>query len=393
MKRRTSARQWLLAPIVLLAAPALLWFGAQAHLRMACMVDDTPYLMLCPAPGSDDDARAQLRERIARDPGDSEAWVQLLMAENAEQSQAAFSGALALAPTDPDVLTRHAAAALQAGQLPQAVDLLIDNVRYRSNGASAEVLAHLLGTPEGMTLLRPHLDTADQWLPLVLNAMGRAKTPAPLALALVTQVQEKGRLSDAALHEYMHALKAGGYWVDAWGLWLAKRKGPVPLLDNGSFDDPFEQDGFGWEAALDPPSRAGVLMEQQPVAHRGLVLDLEFTGRPFRTPVLRQFVFAGPGSYRLQGAYMASKFRSEQGLVWSVVCTAGHKSVAGRSEPLQDTDGAWSQVELQFTIPPDCGPMASVQLEPAASFEANTGMRGEVALDAYTLTHAAPDER
>jgi hypothetical protein len=178
--------------------------------------------------------------------------------------------------------------------------------------------------------------------------------------------------------------------VDAYGLWLASRKDPVPLLYNGSFDDPFEPDGFDWEFNLEPRSRAGVVMEQQVLARRGMVLDLEFTGRSFHSPLLRQYVFSAPGAYRLQGEYMAAKFRSDQGLVWSVVCSAGRQPVAGRSAPLQDTGGIWKKVELQFTIPPDCGPVASVQLQPADPLEATIGMRGEVVLDAYSLTHALP---
>jgi hypothetical protein len=354
------------------------------------MVMDTPYLPLCSAPASPEDLQAQLRERIERDPGDSEAWVQLLVAVGPQQMQGPLAGAVALAPGDPDVLTRHALAALEAGKLPEAVRLLIDNIRYRSNWASAQALARILAAPAGINLLRPYLGTAHEWLPSVVAAMGPVKTPPPLAMPLILQAQEKGQFPDGAWRGYMRTLKTGGYWVDAYGLWLASRKDPVPLLYNGSFDDPFEQDGFDWEFNLQPRSRAGVLMEQQVLARRGMVLDLEFTGRSFQTPILRQYVFAAPGGYRFQGEYMASKFRSDQGLVWSVVCSAGRRTVAGRSEPLQDTGGLWKKVELQFTIPPDCGPVASVQLEPAAPFEATSGMRGEVLLDAYSLTHALP---
>lgn len=385
-----ATRRWLLAPVVLAAAVTLFWLATRAHLRMACMILDTPYLPICPAPASPEEAAAKLRERIARNPGDSEAWVQLLVMEDPRQPEAALAGAVALAPGDPNVLTRHAAQALQAGRLPEAVSLLIDNVRYRSNGPSAKVLAQILGTTQGMDLLQPHLQSASEWLPSVMASMGPARTPPPIALPLVMQAQEKGQLPDAAWRSYMRTLKTGGYWVDAYGLWLASRKDAVPLLYNGSFDEGFEQDGFDWEFNLEARSRAGVLVEQQALARRGLVLDLEFTGRSFRTPILRQYVFAAPGGYRLQGEYMASKFRSDQGLVWSVVCTAGRKEVAGRSEPIVDTGGVWRKLEVQFTIPPDCGPVASIQLDPAAAVEASTGMRGEVVLDAYSLTHALP---
>jgi hypothetical protein len=385
-----ASRRWLLAPLALVAAAALFWGGMRAHLRMACMIMDTPYLPLCPAPASPEELRAQLRERIERDPGDSEAWVQLLVAEDPQDVKGPLAGAVALAPGDPDVLTRHALAALKTGNLPEAVRLLIDNIRFRGNGASAQALARMIQLRQGMDLLRPYVGIANQWLPRVVSEMGTVKTPAPFAMPLVLQAQEKGQFPDAAWRGYMRTLKTGGYWVDAYGLWLASRKDPVPLLYNGSFDDPFEPDGFDWEFNLEPRSRAGVVMEQQVLARRGMVLDLEFTGRSFHTPLLRQYVFSAPGAYRLQGEYMAAKFRSDQGLVWSVVCSAGRQPVAGRSAPLQDTGGIWKKVELQFTIPPDCGPVASVQLQPADPLEATIGMRGEVVLDAYSLTHALP---
>lgn len=383
-------RRWLLTPLAVAAAILLFWAGARAHLRMACMVSDTPYLQLCPDPSDLKLIQADMRERIRRDPGDSEAWVRLLDAQEPAQAQGALRGATALAPGDPVVLNRHAAAALLAGNLREAVPVLIDNVRYRSSAPSAVVLAQILGTRSGTELLRPFLGSANEWLPSVVASMGAAKVPPPFALPIVMLALDKGQFSDAAWRGYMRALKSGGYWVDAYGLWLASRKEPVPLLYNGSFDEPFESDGFDWEFSPEPRSRAGAVIEQRPWARRGMVLDLDFTGRSFPSPIVRQYVFVAAGTYRLQGEYMAAKFRSDQGLVWTVVCTAGRKMVAGRSEPLQDTGGVWRKVELQFTIPPDCGATASIQLEPAAAFEATAGMRGEVALDAYSLAPAFP---
>jgi hypothetical protein len=99
-------------------------------------------------------------------------------------------------------------------------------------------------------------------------------------------------------------------------------------------------------------------------------------------------VFAGPGAYRLRGEYMAAKLRTEEGLAWTVQCTAGRRTVAGRTQPLKDTGGVWKPLTLEFVVPPDCGVVASVQLEPAAQYEAATGMRGHVAFDAFSLTRA-----
>ena len=160
----------------------------------------------------------------------------------------------------------------------------------------------------------------------------------------------------------------------------------MPLLYNGGFDQPIAQDGFDWEFASVPRSRAGAIVQQSALARRGLVLDIDFTGRSFPATLVQQYILATPGTYRMRGEYMASKLRSEAGLAWAVVCTSGHKPVAGRSAPLQDTGGLWKPFELAFTIPPDCGAMASMQLQPAAQYEASTGLKGRISFDAFSLS-------
>src|SRR5262249_31976974 len=80
-----------------------------------------------------------------------------------------------------------------------------------------------------------------------------------------------------------------------------------------------------------------------------------FTGRSFTAPIVRQYLFLPPGGYHLQGEFMAPKLRAEEGLAWSVQCTAGRKAVLGRSTALRETGGVWKQLEFDFTVPPDSG--------------------------------------
>jgi len=257
---------------------------------------------------------------------------------------------------------------------------------------SARVLAELAATPQGVSLLRPHLATAAEWLPQVLNGAYALKLPPGDLLPLAAAAAEKNALPDEARHRYMRSLKASGQWLDAYGLWVANHKNLVPLLYNGSFDEPIEADGFDWEFAIAPRSRAGVLIEQEPLARRGLVLDIDFTGRSFNSPIVRQYLFLPPGTYHVHGEYMAPKLRSEEGLAWSVQCTAGRPRVLGSSGRLRETGGLWKPVEFDFTVPADCGPVASLQLAPAATYEATTGIKGSVSFDAFSLTRAAgPD--
>lgn len=80
---------------------------------------------------------------------------------------------------------------------------------------------------------------------------------------------------------------------------------------------------------------------------------------------------------------MTSRLRSEQGLAWFVRCIRG--GVAGRSAPMPDTGGAWLRFEFDIAVPPECGPVASLQLEPAADYEAAAGIKGHAYFDAFTL--------
>lgn len=371
-------------------AAGLLWAAASAHLERSCTVRDTPYLSLCAEPPEDIAAsRAALRQRIQDNPGDSTAWTRLLGSGEASVSDAVLRGAAAVAPYHPAVLRWRAAKAVEAGRLQDAVTLLVYLLHYRGSAEAALILGRIIAIENGVEMLRPHLHTAEHWLLPVLVTLPSLNIPHAQALPLVAAALEQGGLTDGARRWYMHSLKANGQWLDAYGLWLAYQKQPVPLLYNGGFDQAFEQDGFDWEFTPAPRSKAGVILEQVTVARRGLVLEADFTGRAFASPILRQYVFAPSGTYRLRGEYMGSKLRTDSGLTWAVVCSSGRKALAGRSEGLKDTGGVWKTLEVEFTVPPDCGPVASLQLEPATAFEATAGMKGTVAFDNFSLLRTA----
>jgi hypothetical protein len=382
----TTPRRWVLGLAGAAAAVAVLWAATSTHLQLACTVVDTPYLPLCDESSTvPEDIQAQLRDRIRRNPGDSWAWSRLMVAEDSERPTA-LRGAATLAPNNANVLRWRAAEAFENGRVDEGLRLLIQILEHRNSKEAAQIVAQLAATPEGVELLRPYLPQARQWLPKVLQAIEALKIPPGHALPLMVEALRHSTLPDAVRRRYMRLLKRDGQWVDAYGFWLAHHKQGVPLLYNGGFERAFETDGFDWEFSAVTRSRAGVLIRQHAVARRGLVLELEFTGRRFSSPILRQYIFAPAGSYRLRGEYMASKLRSEGGLAWNVVCTAVRRSASVRSSPLVDTGGLWKSVDVDITIPADCGPVASLQLEPAAAFEAAAGIKGRVELDGFSLT-------
>jgi hypothetical protein len=84
---------------------------------------------------------------------------------------------------------------------------------------------------------------------------------------------------------------------------------------------------------------------------------------------------------------MARQFRSEQGLQWVIRCAS--RPVA-TGAPVSDTGGLWRRFDLDFTVPADCGVIASLQLETASTSEAALGARGRVAFDAFDLERTGP---
>jgi hypothetical protein len=376
---------------LLAAGAAVLVFlaGTSAHLERACVVLDTPYLPLCEYNEVSAESPHALRARLASNPGDSWAWTRLLVAEQ-EESPGLLQAATLLAPNHGNVLRRRAAAAMQQGKQQESVDLLVQMLRERRSADAAKALAQLLAASDGPALLRPHLATADAWLPQVLSQMKALNLPSSLALPVVAKALEQRTMPAASRRAYMRQLKADGLWLDAYGLWLVHRKELIPLLYNGGFDQRIEPDGFDWEFSETSRSRAGVVIQQQAFARRGLVLDLDFTGRTFRRPIARQYLFVPPGSYRLRGEYMAQRLRSEAGLEWQVVCPGGQQARVDATTRLTDTGGVWKPWQMDFQVPPECGPVASLQLEPAAAYEARTGIRGRVALDSVSLVRSAP---
>jgi hypothetical protein len=213
--------------------------------------------------------------------------------------------------------------------------------------------------------------------------MRDAGQPFSAALPLVVRAQERGVLDSETVRGYVRDLKAQGAWADAYALWLSLHGNTLPALFNASFDHAFETDGFDWEVpSAGPPRRAGVVAERRRAEERGGVLELQFTGRAIQLPIVRQYLFIGPGRYRMRGDHRTHQFRMEEGLRWAVRCD---KAVVGASPALGETGGLWRRFEFEFTVPPGCPLVASLQLETAPTSDAVLGARGRVSFDAFEL--------
>lgn len=377
------------APIVLgaLAAALLAWASVAVSRARACELRESIAQRWCSpvAPGSGAQV-AELRRRIERNPGDVKAYTELALADRSAAKPRLVEVASRLAPREPNLLLHRAAAALDARDWNAAVGPLVELAENHDDPLAASSLAWLVQAGHG-SLLQGHLKPGTRWLERMVTALRNANGSISAAVPLILRARKDGVIDGQTLRAYMRDLKQAREWGDAYALWLLLNGGTASLLFNGSFERAFEAGGFDWEVA--PKSvRPAVAVERRREDDRGPVLELQFKGRAIELPMLRQDLFIGPGRYRLRGDYKARQFASGQGVVWALRCSSGggHRV----SEPLQDTAGTWQSFEFEFAIPPDCGLLASLQLETGPAEPAAGGLRGKLVLDALTLERTRP---
>jgi hypothetical protein len=358
------------------------------NIERACTVGDTPYLDFCPALSSQPQRAEALRSEISANPGDSWAYVRLAFADKANSS-GLLDAAARLAPSNATVTAMQAAQALEQQDFPTAIAPLVSLVEHGYNDKAALVLARLIVSGRWQ-LLADYVKPGTHWFERVLAQMPSAQGPFSSALPLVVLSLDRGVLTPTELMPYVRLLRTSGAWNDAYSLWVALHKGKSPTIYNAGFVQPFEEDGFDWEATAQRPiGRAGAIIGRGSDETRGPLLEIRFTGRPFAVPLIRQHLFLGPGRYRLHGDYKTVQLRMEQGLAWTVRCTAT-PTEAGRSQSLNDTSNTWHRFEFVFSVPPRCGWVASLQLEAFAPLDATLGSRGHASFDALALEKLEP---
>jgi len=418
--RALGPRLWLGAAVVLAAG---LWLGQRSldvNLQQACLSGQWPEFERCAsiagwAPGADADVievppeqAAQvwqqvrqevqrLRAHVARNPGDAWAvselvrYVDLPADVLGVDGQQLLSTATQVAPQHTLVQQQLARLALERSDWAAAVPPLVRLSRQHGDQEATRTLARMLAAadrdPALLAALRQAQQADPRWPEAALRAMPGLKLPMAPALPLVADLALAGELRVPTGLLVIRQLKAEGHWLDAHALWQRLWNRPVPLLFNGDFEQAFVRDGFDWVLADENPQRAGVRAERIGQGERGQVLRLQFTGRPLRTPLLRQDMFVPAGNYRLEGEHRSLDLRSSGGLTWVLSCANGGRELA-RSAPLEPTGRDWRSTQMAVTVPADC-PGVTLALQPAAAYEARAGLRGEVWLDNLKLLPAA----
>jgi len=402
-RMKPSTLVWLL-----LAVLTALWLGYQAlgaNLQHACREGQWPGFARCEVASPDMTQLEQvqreldrLRARVQRNPGD--AWAMAEMAhlsglpdELIGQSGAVLLEAAAqLAPNRTQVLEQQAVRALAQQDWTAAVPKLVLLATRHGDGEATRTLARLLSlAPQDsglMAALQDAREHSPEWLDKALLAMPGEKLPMAAAMSLVSTAALAGELKPATGLAVIRQLKLENRWLDAHAIWLQLWKRPLDLLFNGDFEQRFVKHGFDWEVSDENNPRAGAQVERVGRGERGQVLQLRFTGRPLRLPVVRQDLMLPPGTYRLEGDYQSTELRSEAGLVWVLTCADGARELA-RTAPLGTTGREWRTLDLRLVVPGDCRG-AILALQPQAAYEARTGLRGDMLFDRMRLSRLQP---
>jgi len=361
------------------------------NIERACTLKQWPVLPSCMHQTANAPVQLQsMRERMARNPGDSEAWIVLAVLTSPPNNysgvnhDAVLDTATQLAGEDYRVQRMQAARAIQHKLWPQTVDWLVRLVQDSHDGTAAITLASLVREPQALAAMQTQNKPGAHWLRPVLEAMPQAGVPVVFAMPLVVKALPQKGLSPETVQNLLRQLRAEGQWLEAHALWTAWLGHPVALLFNGDFEQGFIDGGFDWEVAPVPVSKAGALARQVVLSQHGGALQVVFTGRSLAVPVVRQYLVLLNQRYLLSGQFMTSKLRANEGLAWTLQCTVNGQEIT-RTPALKDTNRQWRAFKVEFEIPSGCGQAVTLQLQTFAPYEAAAGLRGQASFDDFKL--------
>ncbi len=250
-------------------------------------------------------ALVSARRAVAADPLDPAASALLggaqLMLGREHQAEQAFRVAARFGWRDAMTQAYWFEAAMQAGDLPRAVDRADALLRAHPNQAVAErVLPPLEATAAGRRALVRRMADRPQWIDGYLEVPADA-TPALIArrnATLLALAQRGTRLGCERVAGFVAQAAARGPRAAAEQVWVAHCPGarPVAGLADGEFDR-FDREAaaaFGWKAVAS--GDVGLRMVEGGAGRRSLAAR---NSAAVSRMVLRQSLALPPGAYRL----------------------------------------------------------------------------------------------
>ncbi|WP_162349295.1 tetratricopeptide repeat protein [Pseudoxanthomonas gei] len=360
---------------------ALRWDPAHAQALLALAEQQL-------AAGKLDEARGSARRLLASEPLEGRAF-RILAAAEAQQGHpdralTLYEIAARRSPRDLRArawLTEHY---LVAGNYPAAlrhIDILL-RTSPGQGSTLMPVLGQLAVDPDFAAELARVLERRPPWRVALLTTLQRAKDPRG-ADHVLAALRAAGGLDEVEFDEWIAYLIRQGRWGEAYGRWagtLELQGGALPLVYNGSFEQPVSNRGFDWRLTRVP----GVSVDFVPDRNaRGLTAHAAFRGRPAAGIGLEQPMLLAPGRYRFSARMRGDALRSERGLEWNIVCM-GAREPAAISESIEGTFG-WRALVMEVNIPFTACPGQWLRLRNPAPPGSIQQVSGEVWLDEVAI--------
>ena len=376
-----------------LALAALLWWQLYPRqLERGCWMGEWPF----EAESCNPATRAMatdfvpvepLNAHLQRNVGDSHAYLwlaQYLWKQDRPQALALLPTLQVLAPHDNRTLIMQADSSLQAGDWQRAAAALVQLVE-RGQTQARQPLAQLMADPRAQGAVLAQVQPGTRWLDGTLAAAG-ATLPADVLLPFIGQGLPLGLVSMNTLLGVVDRLKAANQWLDAYGLWVAGMGQVNEGLFNPGFDQRVSHRGFDWHWPRQTGGKQGQRISQVSAAPQpGHLLQIELTGRAAVVqPLVHQDLVLLGTHYRLSGRYMADRFRTREGVVWTVRCAQGGLPL-GQTAALKDTQRQWTFFAMELEVPPACAGAVRLQLQTAQAWEARAGLSGVLYFDGLEL--------
>ena len=328
-----------------------------------------------------------LNAHLQRNVGDSHAYLwlaQYLWKQDRPQALALLRTLEVLAPHDNRTLAMQADSGLQAGDWPRTAAALVQLVE-RGQTQARKPLVQLMADPRSQGAVLAQVQPGTRWLDGTLATAGAA-LPADALLPFIGLGLPLGLVSTPTLLAVVDRLKAAQQWLDAYGLWVAGMGQVNEGLFNPGFDQRVSHRGFDWHWPRQTGGKQGQRISQVSAAPQpGNLLQVELTGRAAVVqPLVHQDMVLLGTRYRLSGRYMADRFRTREGLVWTVRCAQGGPPL-GQTAALKDTQRQWTSFGMELEVPPACAGAVRLQLETAQAWEARAGLSGVLYFDGLEL--------
>lgn len=329
-------------------------------------------------------------ERLSRAPLDGDAFADLAVAMRALPDQNAVLEMHEIAsrrdPRDLRIRAWLVNHFLRVGAYPAALEHLdvILRLSPEIRPTLTQMMAGWADDQSFAAALAAQLRHEPIWLNAMLTAF-RHDVTSPGASAVFLALRDSGDLNEAQTSYWLDALMSAGRWDEArryWASGLPRDAGePVPLVYNGSFEQPSSQQGFDWRTGRQKGSYTEFEATE---GSDGQAAHMVFSGRPVDLADIEQALAMAAGDYVLSMRLRAVALRSDQGLRWIVICHGQSRPIA-QGGAIEGTF-EWRPAQLTFSVPESGCPGQWLRLDNPAPQGSASSVSGDLWVDDVELS-------